>query len=143
MTSASKQRWGPRWVRSLWLALASLCVAAGAIGVVLPGLPTTPFLLVAAWAAPKGSPKLAAWLHNHPKFGPMLDAWHTQRAVPFRAKVAAVLLMSFSWSLLWIVGVPLMFIALSGLFFLALSAFLITRPLPHVDDRQQTSQKAS
>ncbi|HPU51492.1 MAG TPA: DUF454 family protein, partial [Burkholderiaceae bacterium] len=48
--------------QALWRLLALLCVVLGLIGVILPGLPTVPFLLVAAWAGGRGWPRLEAWL---------------------------------------------------------------------------------
>ena len=85
----------------LWRALASLCVALGAIGVVVPGLPTTPFLLVAAWAGARGWPALEARLLAHPKYGPLIQDWRSRRAVPRRAKWAASLVMTSSVLALW------------------------------------------
>jgi len=69
-----------------WRSLALLCVALGLIGVFLPGLPTVPFLLVAAWAGGKGWPALEAWLLKHPRHGPAIRRWRDHRAVPRRAK---------------------------------------------------------
>ena len=77
----------------LWRSLALGCVVLGLIGVVLPGLPTVPFLLVAAWAGGKGWPALEAWLLNHPRFGPMVRDWRQHRAVPLRAKHLALVMM--------------------------------------------------
>lgn len=85
---------GPlRW---LLLALGCACVGLGMAGAVLPVLPTTPFLLVAAWAFARSSRRLRTWLYGHPRFGPTLVAWHEHRAVPRRAKVAAISLMVLS-----------------------------------------------
>jgi uncharacterized protein len=75
--------------RIAWRTLAVLCVALGMLGVVLPGLPTVPFLLVAAWAAGRGWPRLEQWLLNHPKHGPAIRRWRTRGVVPRRAKWAA------------------------------------------------------
>ncbi|MDZ4350300.1 MAG: YbaN family protein [Xanthomonadaceae bacterium] len=72
-----------------WLLLAYLCLALGLIGVVLPGLPTTPFILVAAWAAARGSRRLHRWLFRHPLFGPMVRDWRREGAVSRRAKWSA------------------------------------------------------
>lgn len=83
--------------RLLWNSLGWVCVAIGAIGIVLPGLPTTPFLLLAAWAFGKGDARLARWLEAHPKFGPLLRDWREHRVIPRHAKVAAVLFMTLSF----------------------------------------------
>jgi uncharacterized membrane protein YbaN (DUF454 family) len=61
--------------------LAYVCVGLGLLGVLLPGLPTVPFLLLAAWAASRGSKRLHDWLYTHPRFGPALTEWQEQRAV--------------------------------------------------------------
>lgn len=123
--------WTAMPVRKLsWLCLAWTCIGLGAIGAFLPLLPTTPFILVAAWAAPKGSPRLATWLHSHPTFGPLLNAWHHQRAVPLRAKVIAGVMMTASWATLWLTdSAPFVLIA-TGALFLVVGAFLFSRPTP-------------
>ena len=69
-----------------WRTLSALFVLLGLIGVFVPGLPTVPFLLVAAWAGGKGWPALEAWLLNHPRHGPPIRRWRDHRAVPRRAK---------------------------------------------------------
>ena len=66
------------------------------VGVVLPGLPTTPFLLVAVWAFARSSERFHDWLYNHPRFGPSLKAWRDHRVVSVRAKVLAVSTMALS-----------------------------------------------
>ena len=79
-----------------WRLLAVFCVALGMIGVVIPGLPTVPFLLVAAWAGTRGWPRLEAWLLGHPKYGPSIRDWREQGAVSRRAKSAASVMMLLS-----------------------------------------------
>ncbi|MDR7267596.1 uncharacterized membrane protein YbaN (DUF454 family) [Pelomonas saccharophila] len=80
----------------LWRALALLSLALGLIGILLPVLPTVPFLLLAAWAAGKGWPALETWLLNHAHFGPHIRAWREHGAVPRRAKWLASLMMALS-----------------------------------------------
>lgn len=82
----------------LWRSLALGCLALGVIGAFLPVLPTTPFLLVAAWAAGKGWPQFEAWLLAHPRHGPPIRRWRDHRAVPRNAKWFA------SWTMLASVG---------------------------------------
>lgn len=80
----------------LWRTLAVVCVALGFIGIVVPGLPTVPFLLVAAWAGGKGWPQLEAWLLAHPRHGPAIKRWREHGAVPRRAKWLASTMMLIS-----------------------------------------------
>lgn len=82
---------GPaRW---LMMALAVAALALAVAGVVLPGLPTTPFVLLAAWAAARSSPRLAAWLERHPLFGPLILNWRAGGRVSRRAKRSAAAAM--------------------------------------------------
>ena len=82
-----------RWA---FLALGWACVGLGLVGVVVPGLPTTIFLIVALWAFSRSSERFQKWLWTHPRFGPPLRAWHRHRVVPPKAKAAAVLTMAAS-----------------------------------------------
>jgi uncharacterized membrane protein YbaN (DUF454 family) len=76
----------------LWIA-GSISLALGIIGIVLPGLPTTPFILLAAACYAKASPRLHLWLLNHRWFGPMLRDWESDHSLTRRTKTIAVLSM--------------------------------------------------
>ena len=76
------------------LSLGWICVGLGFIGIFVPGLPTTIFLIVALWAFTKSSKKLRIWLLNHKKFGPFLRDWQEHRVVPLRAKILMVILQT-------------------------------------------------
>ncbi|RVT47504.1 DUF454 domain-containing protein [Rheinheimera sediminis] len=91
---------------SFWRLLACISLLLGLIGVVLPGLPTVPFLLVSAWSAGKGWPRLELWLLAHPSFGPPLKRWREQGAVPRKAKYMAILMMTSSVVLLQFSAAP-------------------------------------
>jgi uncharacterized membrane protein YbaN (DUF454 family) len=91
----------------LWRSVALACLALGVLGVFLPVLPTTPFLLVAAWAAGRGWPQFEAWLLAHPRFGPPIRRWRDHRAVPRSAKWGASLTMLASAALLAASSAPL------------------------------------
>ena len=80
--------------RFLLIALAVVSLALAVLGVVLPGLPTTPFVLLAAWAAARSSPRLAAWLEAHRLFGPMIRDWRAGGRVSRRAKWSATIAMA-------------------------------------------------
>ena len=92
-----------RTVRALLWIAGSVSLVLGIIGVVLPGLPTTPFILLAAACYAKASPTLHAWLLNHRWFGAMLRDWERDHSLTRRSKTIAVVSMmvmvSFSiWS---------------------------------------------
>jgi uncharacterized membrane protein YbaN (DUF454 family) len=102
-TEAGTAPAGPlRWLYLL-LALASL--ALGIVGLFLPVLPTVPFVLLAAWAAARSSPRLLRWLETHPRFGSHIADWRRGGVVRRRAKWLATGLMSASAaSMLLVVG---------------------------------------
>jgi uncharacterized protein len=79
--------------RALLLLLAVLSLGVGLVGVVTPGLPTTEFVLLAAWAAARSSPRFHAWLLRNRLFGPMLTNWHNGGRVSRRAKWSACVSM--------------------------------------------------
>lgn len=94
-------------LRFFWRVLALIFVSLGLIGAVLPGLPTTVFMLLAAWASGKGWPRLNHWLLNHPRFGPPIDNWYRYRVIPRRAKWMALVCMSLSAMLICLSPQPL------------------------------------
>ena len=108
--------------------LAYLFIGLAAIGVVLPLIPTTPFVLLAAFFASKGSPAFATWLEGHPSFGPAIRDWQRNRVIPVRAKVLACSMMTLSWSLLLFMGVAGMVLAVSGIFMVCVASYIVTRP---------------
>ena len=77
-------------MKRLFFVLAWLCVALGFLGVFLPLLPTTPFLLLAAWLFVRSSPRLYAWLMNHPRLGEYIRNFRENRAIPLRVKIISV-----------------------------------------------------
>ena len=78
------------------LFLGWLCVGFAFIGIFLPGIPTTPFLIVALWAFAQSSKKFHTWLLNHKKFGPILRNWESHRVVPRKAKILMVILQTLA-----------------------------------------------
>lgn len=100
-TTRKQERTLPAAVRYLLLAFAALCVALGVIGIFVPGLPTTVFILLAAWAAARSSPRFAAWLETHATFGPMIRDWRERGAVSRRAKISATVVMAISSTILF------------------------------------------
>ena len=82
--------------RIILLGLGWVCVSLGFIGIFVPGLPTTIFLIIALWAFTKTSKKLRYWLLHHKRFGPILSNWQEHKVVPLRAKILMVTFMILS-----------------------------------------------
>ena len=74
------------------IILGWLCVGAGFIGIFVPGIPTTIFLIIALWAFARSSKKFHTWLLSHQRFGPILRNWESHKVVPKKAKIVMVIL---------------------------------------------------
>lgn len=83
-------------VRWLLLVAGIVATALGVVGAFLPVLPTTPFLLLAAACFARASPSLYRWLADSRTFGPSIREWRRHRSIPWRAKIAGIVLMSVS-----------------------------------------------
>lgn len=86
LASSSIMRW---W----FFTIGWIMVASGVIGIVIPGLPTTVFLIIAAWAFSRSSVRFQMWLWNHRILGPSVRNWHQHRVIPLRGKILAVTTM--------------------------------------------------
>jgi len=84
----------PMWQRVLWLAAGVASLATGIVGIFLPLLPTTPFVLLAAFCFSRGSSRCERWLVEHPRFGPLVRDWRAHHAIPLRAKQLAWAMMA-------------------------------------------------
>ncbi|WP_303900930.1 YbaN family protein [Thiohalomonas denitrificans] len=110
--------------------LAYLFTGLALAGIALPGLPTVPFLLVAAWAASRGSKRLRCWLEAHRHLGPLLYCWEQERAIPRRAKQMTVLLLFPSWFwIAWVSSGTAVPVAMAVLF-MTVAVYVVTRPNP-------------
>lgn len=114
--------------RFAYQCTAVLAIGIGMLGVILPILPTTPFLLIALWAASKSSPRLENWLLTHKRYGPLLKAWQERQAIPKTAKWLACSMMTFSWIILWQTGRHFSILIICALVFIAVGAYIATRP---------------
>lgn len=106
------------------LAAGWLALALGFVGVFLPLLPTTPFLLLAAACFVRGSPRLHARMLAHPRLGPFLEQWRRERSIPRAAKVRAYVLVTACFTLSIVLADALAVRVALGLLGLGLLVFL-------------------
>ncbi len=111
-----------------WLVLGILSVAAGAAGVVLPLVPATPFLLLAAYCFARSSPRLHAWLLNHVHFGPVITDWQRHGSIARNVKITAVIMIVATFAGSVVFGAPAWVIAVQAVVLSAVTLFIVTRP---------------
>jgi len=114
--------------RTLWLLIGLTSLVLGIIGVVLPLLPTTPFVLLSAYCFARSSPRLHDWLLGHRLFGPLIANWERHRAISPRAKLLAILSMAGVLGLSVAMGAPERVILIQALILPAAALFVVTRP---------------
>lgn len=119
---------GHRLARPLWVAAGAIALTLGVIGIALPILPTTPFLLLAGICFGKGSPRLRRWLETHPRFGPPVLAWEENGAIARRHKRLAVIMMTAAFALSAALGLPWHVLAIQAICLLGAGTFVCTRP---------------
>lgn len=85
---------GERFLRALLIAAGSVSLALAAVGIFIPFLPTTPFLLLSAACYARSSARLYTWLIGHRIFGRYIRSWREHRAIPLHAKIV---LLSLLW----------------------------------------------
>lgn len=116
--------------RYIYLSIGWFFCGLGFAGAFLPILPTVPFLLVAAWAFSKSSPRLRTWLVTHPRFGPSLQAWFDHGAISRPAKFASLSLMACSVAFTAYMATNPYVPIIMAIVLVAVAAFIITRPTP-------------
>ncbi|TVP52153.1 MAG: DUF454 domain-containing protein [Halomonas sp.] len=117
-------------IRIFWVGLAGLSFSIGVLGIFLPLLPTTVFMLMAVYCASKGSPRFEAWIRSRHYVGPLLVNWEQERAIPRRAKFLAVCTIALSALITaWTLGPGWLRWAVVALLAL-IALWLATRPEP-------------
>lgn len=116
-----------RVLRTILFSAGAIALALGIIGAFLPILPTTPFVLLAAWCFLKSSPRAHQWLYRQPLIGEALRNWEQHRAISRRAKISAIsiiaisaIVIGFKVQIMWVKAVVLSILT-------AVSAFIVTR----------------
>ncbi len=116
-------------VRYGLIAFGWLNIGLGVLGMFLPVIPTTVFLLIALWAFSRSSRRFHRWLYTHPTLGRTLRDWHSHGVIPLRVKILAVSMMTVSLSYITLIltegwALPLLLGAVLG----GVCAFILSRP---------------
>lgn len=107
-----------------------ISLALGGLGVVLPLLPTTPFVLVAAFAFAKSSDRLHQWLLDHDVFGPLIANWQRYGAISRKAKVASMLSVVAVVAISLQLEIPTHALIIQILLLGIVATFILSRPAP-------------
>ena len=118
--------------KPIFFSIGILSLSLGYVGIVVPGLPTTVFILISAWAFSKCSDRFTFWLENHKLFGPMILNWKTYRGLSRRAKKLALSMIVPTFALTIYYAFSLVGDIIFGSFGLGLCLWLATRPEPPI-----------
>jgi hypothetical protein len=113
--------------KTLWIGLGLFFVGCAYIGILLPGVPTTFFVILAAWAFSKSSEKFNKWLHEHKLFGKYLTNWETKKVYPTRGRYAMVGVMCLSLISMFFT-LPLRIVGYAGFSFLLICIWAFRYP---------------
>jgi uncharacterized membrane protein YbaN (DUF454 family) len=120
-----------RWdllARPFWNTIGGLAFVLGVIGLFLPVMPTTPFILLAAFAFGKSSPRLRRWLETHPVFGPPILDWQTKGAIAPRHKAMAAGMMAVTFTVSAILALPAYVLVIQAVCLGGAALYVLTRP---------------
>ena len=96
------------------MTLGFVCLGMAYVGVIVPGIPFSIFLVIAAWAFAKSNDRMHQWLYNHKYFGPFLTNWVNKQVFPTKGKYAMIIVMSSSLLFLWFTTENIKAVAWSG-----------------------------
>jgi uncharacterized membrane protein YbaN (DUF454 family) len=115
-------------VKPVWFILAWLSFGLGVFGAFVPIIPTTPFMILAAWLFSKSSPKFHAWMLALPVAGPAVSEWNEHRIVRLRAKILCSTMILISLIVIWwrVPSIPAVKIILT-IILVSVCAFVVTR----------------
>lgn len=113
-----------------WLTLFAgwILLATGIVGLILPVMPGTVFLIMAAACFARSSPRFEKWLLEHPTFGPSVQGWRERGAIPTKAKAMAAGAMAASIAVMALTGAPVWATVLTAVIFALVNGWMMTRP---------------
>ncbi|TNF35236.1 MAG: DUF454 domain-containing protein [Gammaproteobacteria bacterium] len=116
-------------MRHTWFIFAWLFFGLGAVGTIVPGLPTVPFMLLALWSFSKSSQRFHDWLYSHKVFGPPLQQWHQHKVIPLRAKIFSITSMILSMGyMIFYTEMPPWLLIVTGLVMVYGAWFILRHP---------------
>lgn len=116
-------------IRFMWISVGILSFALGFIGVLLPLLPTTPFLLFSVFCFSKSSPRLHNWILNNRLFGKYIKCWEKNHSIPLKGKIFAVVMIIASTGYTALYFIPYVIVQIVFVIFaVILVIYIITRP---------------
>ena len=120
--------------RFFWRLAGLTSLVLGVIGIFLPLLPTTPFMLLSAFCFSRGSKKLHDWLLTHPRLGRPILEWQDHGAISKKAKLLAGIAMLLAFLLALVGGAPTEALVIQVVVLLCVAVFIFTRPNPPADE---------
>lgn len=115
-------------MRPVWFMCGGLSLIIGIIGIPVPGLPTVPLLLLAAFCFARSSDRAHNWLVTHPKLGPPIADWNRSGAIRRPAKIAASVCIAASLLISILLGIPTKGLIIQAFVLCCVSVFIWTRP---------------
>jgi len=116
-------------MKPFYFSLGWLFFSLGLLGVFLPVLPTTPFMILALWCFSKSSEKFHHWLYHHRLFGPSLKLWDNHRVIPLLAKIVAITFMIMSMSYMAMFTMLENWLkVMIGVFMLSVAIYILGKP---------------
>lgn len=120
-----------------WKFLVIFFIILAYLGTILPGFPTTVFLILATWAASKGWPEYYEKLINHPKYGKTLKDWRDSGTIPRKIKYIAICMMCVSGMIMCLTPFPLWLKIMSNSIMFLVAIWLWTRPEPAINPQHE------
>lgn len=125
----SKRHFGVhRAFKAILIVFGCFNVVVGVVGIIVPGLPTTIFLIIALWSFSQSSERFHRWLYNHRLFGLTLQNWTAHGVIPRKAKALAVTVMSISWCVITYSFEGWLWSGVAGTLMVIVVGYILSRP---------------